>query len=91
MQTSIIKPIIIAFKIVPIPGFCFKGNHNSKTALRRLPRAQRHGAAGVRCRRGAVAMVSAGVGERQNSVYSHRRRDATDDGAPRLASPIRAA
>ena len=33
MQTSIIKPIIIAFKIAPIPGFCFKGNHNSKTTM----------------------------------------------------------
>mgnify|MGYP003316275822 CR=1 FL=1 len=33
MQTSIIKPIIIAFKIVPIPGFCFNGNQKSKTAI----------------------------------------------------------
>ena len=33
MQTSIIKPIIIAFKIVPIPGFCFNGNHKSKTPI----------------------------------------------------------
>ena len=33
MQTSIINPIIIAFKIVPIPGFCFSGTHNSKTPI----------------------------------------------------------
>ena len=31
MQTSIIIPIINAFKIVPIPGFCFKGNQSNKT------------------------------------------------------------
>ena len=33
MQTSIIKPIIIAFKIVPIPGFCFNGNQKTKTPM----------------------------------------------------------
>jgi hypothetical protein len=33
MQTSIIKPIIIAFKIVPIPGFCFNGNQKSRTHI----------------------------------------------------------
>ena len=31
MQTSIISPIINAFKIVPIPGFCFNGNQSNKT------------------------------------------------------------
>ena len=31
MQTSIIKPIIIAFKIVPMPGFWFNGSHKTKT------------------------------------------------------------
>jgi hypothetical protein len=33
MQTSIIKPIIIAFKIVPIPGFCLSGNQRNKTPI----------------------------------------------------------
>ena len=33
MQTSIIKPIIIAFKIVPIPGFWFNGTQKIKTAI----------------------------------------------------------
>ena len=33
MQTSIIIPIIIAFKIVPIPGFCFNGIQRSKTPM----------------------------------------------------------
>ena len=33
MQTSIINPIIKAFKIVPIPGFCFKGNQSNKTII----------------------------------------------------------
>ena len=33
MQRSIINPIIKAFKIVPIPGFCFNGYHKSKTAI----------------------------------------------------------
>ena len=31
MQTSIIIPIINAFKIVPIPGVCFNGNQSNKT------------------------------------------------------------
>ena len=33
MQISIIRAIIIAFKIVPIPGFWFNGIHNIKTAI----------------------------------------------------------
>ena len=33
IQTSIINPIIKAFKIVPIPGFCFKGNQSNKTII----------------------------------------------------------
>ena len=33
MHTSIIIPIIKAFKIVPIPGFCFNGSQSNKTAI----------------------------------------------------------
>ena len=33
MQISIIKPIIKAFRIVPIPGFWFNGNQKSKTTI----------------------------------------------------------
>ena len=32
-ERSITTEIKIAFKIVPIPGFCFRGNQNNKTMM----------------------------------------------------------